>query len=76
MEVRTVNGLSRSGVSGHASAAAHLASIEGGKRRRYAGYYDDFRAFAIHLNGAVTEDSFVTIRKIAFGGSGRAGTAA
>ena len=65
MDVRTVNCLARSGVAGHTSAAAHFATIEAAKRRRYAGYYDDFRAFAISLGGAVTEDSFGTIKKVA-----------
>jgi hypothetical protein len=65
VDVRTVNCLARSGVAGHTSAAAHFASIEAAKRRRYAGYYDDFRAFAISLGGAVTEDSFGTIKKVA-----------
>ena len=64
VDVRTVNCLSRSGVAGHASAAVHMASIEGLKRRRYAGYYDDFHAFVISLTGAVTEDSFSTIKRI------------
>ena len=64
VDVRTVNCLSRSGVAGHASAAAHMTSIEGLKRRRYAGYYDDFHAFVISLTGAVTEDSFGTIKRI------------
>jgi hypothetical protein len=65
VDVRTVNCLSRSGVSGHASAAVHFASIEALKRRRYAGYYDEFRPLAISLTGAVTEDSFSTIKRIA-----------
>ena len=65
LDVRTVNGLSRSGVAGHSSAAAHFASIEASKRRRYAGYYDDFRPFVISLTGAVTEEAFGAIKKIA-----------
>ena len=62
MDVRC---LARSGVAGYASAAAHFASIEGLKRRRYAGYYDDFRPFVICLTGAVTEEAFGAIKKIA-----------
>jgi hypothetical protein len=65
VDVRTVNCLSRSGVAGHASAAVHMASIEGLKRQRYAGYYDEFHAFVISLTGAVTEDSFSTVKRIA-----------
>ena len=41
-----------------------MISIEGLKRRRYAGYSDDFHAFVISLTGAVTEDSFGTIKRI------------
>ena len=73
VDVRTVNCLSRSGVNGHASAAVHIASIEALKRRRYAGYYDEFRPLAISLTGAVTEDSFSTIKRIAMAAASASG---
>ena len=63
VDVRTTNALSRSALR-VGSAATHLASLEAQKRRRYAGYYADFRPLVIALTGAVTEESFSTLKAI------------
>jgi hypothetical protein len=63
VDVRTANGLSRSALRAR-SAAAHLANLEAAKRKRYAGYYADFRPLVIALSGAVSEDSFSTLKAI------------
>jgi hypothetical protein len=64
VDVCTANCLAASALR-RASAAAHLRDIENRKRRRYAGYYAEFRPLAIALTGAVTEESFSTVKAIA-----------
>jgi hypothetical protein len=64
VDVRTANCLASSALR-CSSAAGHLKAIEDTKRRRYAGYYTEFRPLAIALTGAVTEDSFSTVKEIA-----------
>jgi len=63
VDVRTTNAVWLSALR-VGSAATHLASLEAQKRRRYAGYYADFRPLVIALTGAVTEDSFSTLKAI------------
>ncbi len=63
VDVRTTNALSTSALR-VGSAATHLTSQEARKRTRYAGYYANFRPLVIALSGAVTEESFSTLKAI------------
>jgi hypothetical protein len=71
VDVCTANCLAQSAMH-RSSAHQHLGHIERVKRQRYAGYYDAFRPLAIALTGAVTEESFSTVKAIAKGAA-RAG---
>ena len=54
-DVRTVNALCASALSGYGSAATHLASIEREKRKKYAAYYANFKPVVMTLTGAVSD---------------------
>jgi hypothetical protein len=65
LDVRTVHLQAASAITGHASAAAHIVTLEREKKRKYTAYYSHFRPFVISVSGAVPETSYGVLKEVA-----------